>query len=181
MEVPLRLPSSARAGVELGDEVILHALGPTNQHWYGEVRRISPLDDQNTRTMTVFVEIEQDPEAPGWLAPGRFVGGRVISQRTEMRSVVPRRSILGDRVLLVEDGTVVSRPVTVDFHIQADFSELGVDAEQWAVLADTLNDGTQVVVNAARSLNAGSRVEPISQVVPGMHDARAASVEGRGR
>ena len=109
----------------------------------------------------MFVDLEQDPLDPGQLAPGRFVQGRVISQRAEQRYVVPRRSILGDRVLLIEDGVVRSRPVTVDFHIQEQFEELGVVAEQWAVLSDPLTEGSQVVINAARSLSEGLRVQTI--------------------
>jgi len=173
MEVALRLPSSSRPAVAVGDDVELEALGPTDQRWVGHVSRISPIDDQNTRTMTVYVEIVQDPQAPGWLAPGRFVRGRVISQHTEMRTVVPRRSLLGGRLLLVEDGAVVSRPVTVDFHVQGRFAELGVDAEQWAVLADELDAGSKVVVNAVRSLSDGARVEPISQADARYGDAHA--------
>ena len=162
MEVPLRLPSSSRLGVTVGDEVVLNAQDNATPPWLGEVRRISPLDDQNTRTMTVYVEIEQDPFDPGWLAPGRFVDGRVISRRTEMRYVVPRRSLLGERLLVIQDGTVHSRWVNVDFHVQGDFEQLGVIAEQWAVLVDSLDEGLQVVINAARSLPDGLRVEPVS-------------------
>lgn len=172
MEVPLRLPSSARLGVAVGDEVVLHAHDAATPPWLGEVRRISPLDDQNTRTMTLFVEIEQDPHSPGWLAPGRFVEGRVISRRTEMRYIVPRRSLLGDRLLVIEDGTVRSRSVHVDFHVQGDFEQLGVDAEQWAVLTGSLGEGSRVVINAARSLSDGLQVEPVS-MNDDLRDARA--------
>ncbi len=161
LDVPLRLPASARSSVRVGDDAVLEAHGATVQTWYGQVRRIGPADDQNTRTMTVYVEIEQDPRMPGWLAPGRFVEATVISQHAELRSVVPRRSLLGDRLLVVEDGRVRSRTVNVDFHIQGDFGELGVAAEQWAVLAAPLAEGARVVVNATRTLADGLRVEPV--------------------
>ncbi len=162
MEVPLRLPSASRAGVMIGDEVVLSAQGAKGDPWLGEVRHISPLDDQNTRTLTVYVQIDQDPYDPGWLAPGRFVEGTVISQRAQMRYIVPRRSLLGDRLLIVQDGTIRSRTVSVDFHVQGDFEQLGVRAEQWAVLFESLDDGSAVVVNAARSLSDGLLVEPVS-------------------
>ena len=112
--------------------------------------------------MTLYVQIDQDPFDPGWLAPGRFVEGTVISRRSEMRYIVPRRSLLGDRLLVVLDGTVRSRVVNVDFHVQGDFEQLGVSAEQWAVLSGTLDDGAAVIVNAARSLSDGLLVEPVS-------------------
>ncbi len=171
IEIPLQLPASARPGVAVGDEVLLAAQGSSPQTWTGQVRRISPSDDQATRTMRVYVELDQDPDDPRSLAPGRFVQGTVISQRAELRYVVPRRSLLGDRLLVIEDGTVHSRPVHVDFHVQGAFSELGVVAEQWAVLADPLAEGSKVVVNAARSLPQGLRVEPISLNGFGLRDA----------
>ncbi|MHC4711633.1 MAG: efflux RND transporter periplasmic adaptor subunit, partial [Planctomycetota bacterium] len=166
VEVPLRLPSSARAAVSVGDEVLLSSDDPAGQSWVGEVTRISPGDDASTRTMAVFVELEQDPDDPGRLAPGRFVQGMVqgmvVSRHAELRFVVPRRSLLGDRLLVIEDGVVRSRPVHVDFHVQGQFEQLGVIAEQWAVLADPLSEGSNVVVNAARSLSEGLKVEPIA-------------------
>jgi RND family efflux transporter MFP subunit len=162
VEVPLRLPSSARPEVAVGDEVMLSSDDPANQSWVGEVTRISPADDASTRTMAVYVELEQDPEDPGRLAPGRFVMGTVVSRHAELRFVVPRRSLLGDRLLVVEDGVVRSRTVNVDFHVQGQFEQLGVVAEQWAVLVEPLTDGSKVVVNAARSLSEGLRVEPIA-------------------
>ncbi len=172
MEVPLRLPSASRAGVMIGDEVVLTAQGATSRPWLAEVRHISPLDDQNTRTLTVYVQLDQDPYDMGWLAPGRFVEGTVISRRTEMRYIVPRRSLLGDRLLVVQDGTVRSRIVNVDFHVQGDFDQLGVTAEQWAVLTDSLDDGSAVIVNAAQSLSDGLLVEPVS-MRRDLQDARA--------
>ncbi len=162
MEVPLRLPSSARAGVAIGDEVVLAAHNAASDPWLGDVRHIGPVDDQNTRTMTVYVQIDQDPNDPRRLAPGRFVQGTVLSRHAEMRFIVPRRSLLGGRVLLVRDGTVRSRAVNVDFHVQGDFEQLGVTAEQWAVLAGSLDNGSAVIVNASRSLSDGLRVEPVS-------------------
>ncbi len=172
MEVPLRLPSSARAGVTIGDEVVLAAHNAANDPWLGDVRHISPVDDQNTRTMTVYVQIDQDPNDPRRLAPGRFVQGTVLSRHAEMRFIVPRRSLLGDRLLVVRDGTVRSRVVNVDFHVQGDFEQLGVNAEQWAVLAGSLDNGSAVIVNATRSLSDGLLVEPVS-MRGDLPDARA--------
>ena len=162
MEVPLRLPASARPAVSVGDEVLLGSDDPAGQSWVGEVTRISPGDDASTRTMAVYVELQQDPDDPGRLAPGRFVRGTVISRHAELRYVVPRRSLLGDRLLVIEDGVVRSRSVHVDFHVQGQFEQLGVIAEQWAVLAEPLAEGSNVVVNAARSLSEGLKVEPIA-------------------
>ncbi len=161
IEVPLRLPASARPSVAIGDEVVLSSQGSLSQSWTGTVARIAPADDPVTRTMAVYVDLEQDPRDPDHLAPGKFVLGTVTSKTPELRTVVPRRALLEDRVLLVEDNVVRSRPVEVVYHVQSDFPQLGVDAEQWAVLAEALPSGALVVVNAARTLADGLRVVPI--------------------
>ncbi|MHC4416547.1 MAG: efflux RND transporter periplasmic adaptor subunit [Planctomycetota bacterium] len=181
IEVPLRLPASARAAVTVGDDVVLAAQGAWEHNWTGEVRRIAPADDESTRTMAAYVEVEQDPADPGRLAPGRFVEGTVISQRVQLRYVVPRRSLLGDRLLLVEEGVVRSRQVHVDFHVQGEFKQLGVVAEQWAVLADSLAEGSQIVVNAARSLSEGLRVEAVPLNGASLGEATARSESGVGQ
>lgn len=161
IEVPLRLAASARPSVAVGDEVLLASQGATRQRWRGTVGRISPADDPETRTMSVFVDLVQDPDDPGRLAPGKFVQGTVTSSRPELRTVVPRRSLLSDRLMLVQDNVVRSMAVGVDFHIDGDFPELGVEAEQWAVLSDPIPDGALVVVNGTSVLPDGLHVYPI--------------------
>ena len=161
MEVPLLLAASARPSVAVGDDVLLSSRGSTHQIWTGHVGRISPVDDPATRTMSVYVDLEQDPSDPNWLVPGKFVHGTVTSSRTELRWVVPRRSLLGDRLMVIEDNVVRSFPVDVEFHVEGDFRELGVTAEQWAVLTGELSIGAQVVVNGASALPDGLPVQPI--------------------
>ncbi len=161
IEVPLALPASARPQLGVGDAVTLRSRGVATGTWEAAVRRIGPEDDQSTRTMTVYVELDQDPAGPEVLAPGRFVEAEVTSRRAEMRFVVPRRSILDDRILLVADDRVQSRPVRVAYHVQGQFPDLGVLADQWAVLAEPLPERSRVVVNASRSLTDGLAVEPV--------------------
>ncbi|MCZ6543932.1 MAG: efflux RND transporter periplasmic adaptor subunit, partial [Planctomycetota bacterium] len=90
IEVALRLPGGARAAITVGDEVILTSRSATTQSWPGQVARIGPQDDETTRTMAVYVEVEQDPHDRGLLAPGLFVQGTVVSSEVELRSGVPR-------------------------------------------------------------------------------------------
>jgi RND family efflux transporter MFP subunit len=161
MEVPLRLPASARPHVAVGDDVLLESQGAMLRSWEASVDRIGPEDDQTTRTMTVYVELEQDPAGTGLLVPGRFVQGTVVSSRIEHRTVVPRRSLIGNRVLLVEANVVRSRPVRVVCHVRGDYPQLGVESEQWAVLEEDLPAGSLVIVNAARTLPDGTAVDAV--------------------
>jgi hypothetical protein len=69
----------------------------------------------------------------------------------------------------------------VDFHVQGAFEELGVVAEQWAVLVEPLDEGSNVVVNAARSLSEGLRVQPVSLNGDALSEGPRSYAPGAGR
>ena len=163
IEVPLRVPSGARMFIGEGDRAqLLSETGGRRQVWEAQITRIAPEDDETTRTMTVFVDLEQSPGDRDRLAPGKFVRGIVTSQASERRSVVPRRSVRQNQIRLIdEDGVVISRPILIDYRVLERFPELGVDDEKWMVLTDLLEEGTLVVFDASRALADGTRVEPI--------------------
>lgn len=158
IEVPLLLPAAARPHVSVDDEVRLFE-GEMN--WSARVARISPVDDETTRTMSVFAEVNQERANGYLLPPGRFVRGVVRSSNTETRWVVPRRALSGDRVLLIDNGRVRSRNVQVDFNMQADFPSLGLSDQQWVVLKHPLPEKSLVVIDGARALAEGAEVVPI--------------------
>lgn len=161
IEVPLQLPSNARGSVSVGDTAILFSNGASAQRWQGSVHRIAPEDNALTRAMSVYIEVQQNPGDTHLLPPGKFVQGTILSGKISNRYIVPRRALVGDRLLIIEGDIVTSRHVKVDFHVQGEFPTLNVVAEQWAVLSQPLPDGSLIVVNAARSLPDGLRVEPI--------------------
>lgn len=161
IEVPLLLPSSARQMVNVGDAVALSSeSGNPPLTWPAQVSRIAPDDDPATRTMRVFAEVIQDPLKPGMLAPGTFVQGVVTTggdgESASMRSVIPRRAISGQRIMLIDNGRIRTVPVEVDFHLHGRHPELGVPDTQWAVLRENLPDGALVVVDGSRTLAEGS-------------------------
>lgn len=160
IEVPLLLPSSARPTVRVGDDVTLESeAGNPPLRWKAQIARISPNDDESTRTLRVFAEVLQDPNEPGILAPGMFVQGRVTAAEQRPRTIVPRRAINSQRIMLVDEGRIRSRGVDVEFHLQGAQPESGLLDTQWAVLRDPLPPGTLVVVDGARSLADGAPVE----------------------
>ncbi len=159
VEVPLRLPASARPTIGVGDQVRLTSASAMT--WSGQVARIAPVDDEMARTTTVYVEIEQDPRDPDLLAPGKFVEGTLSTRQTRKRWVVPRRAMQGDRILLIEEGRIIGRPVTVDFRIECELPRLGLPDREWVVLKEPLRTGDLVVINASRALPDGLVVQPV--------------------
>lgn len=196
IEVPVRLPSSARVSIRVGDEAQVLSAGSNGasrgasgsasggasgvRTWGGRVNRIGPSDDPVTRTFPVYIEVLQNPDDPAALTPGRFVMGRITGHEEEQRVVVPRGAVANDRVLLVVDDVIVHRDVLVAYQVQRRFPQLGLPSENyWAVLSDGVEPGSLVLLNGATDIPAGARVEP--SVVNGESRRAEAPGEGGGR
>jgi len=173
IDVPIRLPANARPHLAIGADVVLSSPGQTH-HWEGTISRIGPEDDHATRTMTAYIEFRQDASAasngPPLLFPGQFVRAVVRSIEPEVRQVLPRRAVIGDRVRLVDGGTIRSRAVTIDYQVRTRFDVLGVEDEHWMVLREPLDENSLVVLDAARRLPDGLRVRPIDSAGEPMHN-----------
>ncbi|MDP7009481.1 MAG: efflux RND transporter periplasmic adaptor subunit [Phycisphaerales bacterium] len=162
LEIPLRLPSHTRAFVALGDEVALRSAGFGKRHWDARVSRIAPEDDTQTRTMIVYIDIEQDAASPTRVPPGLFVRGVVKhAQNIQSRWVVPRRSIREDRIFIVRDSTLRSFPVSIDFSITGALHQFGLPDHDWVVLETPLETGDEVVVDPGGSLRDGMKVRVV--------------------
>lgn len=170
IEIPLKLPVSAATRLTLGDRAELIAAGPSGMRWEGAVVRIAPEADAATRTVTVFVEVEQASEdrphetahIGGMLLPGQFLSGRVYTGEQAQRVIVPRAAVQRDRVMIV-DGTERAEPriVRVAYHIDGSFPTLHPHERQWAVLESGIDPGDRVIISNLDDLVAGSPVRPL--------------------
>jgi RND family efflux transporter MFP subunit len=162
IEIPLRIPASLRALAPVGAraEIVVRA---DSRRFAGEITRVAPEDDTATRTATVFVELAQDAAGPGTqpLAPGAFVEARIGSGRPAPHTLVPRRAIRDDFILVVENGRVRPHRISVDFAHSDPVPASGVADVDWAVLAEPLPAGALVVLDGSRSLAEGQEVVPV--------------------
>ncbi|MCA9290904.1 MAG: HlyD family efflux transporter periplasmic adaptor subunit [Phycisphaerales bacterium] len=158
VEVPLRLPAAARVDLALGDQASIRSVGRDQREWRGVIARIAPADDERTRTVTVYVEIEST-DVP--LAPGRFVEGVITGRHSEARFALPRRAVERDRALFVEDGIVRAIAIEVDYHVRATFPELPVDDDEWVVVNTTLPDEMLLILNPTSAVRPGAAVTPV--------------------
>ena len=170
VEIVLRLPTSARSDIRIGDTVDLVATGDRPQRWTSRVARIAPENDERTRTMAVFVEVTQDGSAPDRLAPGQYVRGEVTSRSTIRTTPIPRRSVDRDHVLLVRDGVIALHRIVIADQLVRDIPELGVADSLWIVPETPLPDDAQIVIVPTRRLTSGVRIEP---TLPGASNAEA--------
>jgi multidrug efflux pump subunit AcrA (membrane-fusion protein) len=194
IEIPLRIPASAQGEVRIGDVATVRAssAGVGNglgRRWEARIVRLAPEADPQTRTTTVFLEVEQDVRyAAGagsaefgagagnrgadWshlLMPGRFVSAEVAARagNGEMLVIVPRHAVADDRVwVAVEDaqGRTVAQPrqVRVLYSIEGEFAQLEGDETQWAVIGAGVHPGERVIITNLDELVPGGRVEVVA-------------------
>ncbi len=182
VEVALNVPASARADVAVGDRVVLRSASRAERDWVATISRVLPQDDATTRTAAFFAEVQQPdaaeqfgtPAGQGLLTPGTFVSGIVTSDRRQERMVIPRRSVRNGRVLLVEDGVIVSRSVVVDYTFEGTLPQTGLADDQWVVLrtgGSQVAAGDLLVLNVSVTLPDGALVEPTVESTPPQPEA----------
>lgn len=183
MEAPVRVPVSALADIGPGSPATLSTTGPMAHSWEGVVARIAPEADVQTRSATVYVEIEQEPDVSpsDALTPGRFVMARISSRAPIAALAIPRSAINGDRVLIVDGvGRAASRRVIVAFHVDSQFPALLPDERQWAIVESGLEAGDQLVISNLDELRPGMMIhksgadEPMTAAAPVTSAAGAA-------
>ena len=160
IEVEVRLPSSARPSISVGNEVTLTARGAEDRSWNARITRISPVDDPASRTMAAYVELTQSGLAQKnstmMLAPGTFLSAQVESTYPTPRVTLPSTSVKNDRIWFADaSGTVQSMPVEVAFPIEVE----GSRSDRRLVLKTMLPSGTKVLIHADQSPSIGTPVD----------------------
>ncbi len=180
LEVPLKLPASASSWVRIGDEAKLWVGTPGGEpDWTGQVVRIAPEADEGSRTITVYIEVRQDPEDPHRLLPGQFVQGRVATHDEHDRVILPRRAVQSNTVFVagpLENGIRVIEkvPVRVAYSFEGQRPEIDPGESEWVALQLGYEpvEGSPVVVSLLDQVNTGMKVrldrdpapEPTQQV-----------------
>jgi multidrug efflux pump subunit AcrA (membrane-fusion protein) len=181
VEVPITLPAAARASVKRGDRVRITSSrvparmrGSDGSEVISAVSRIEPEDDAVSRTMTVYAEVAQSDATGIMLAPGDFAEAIVESPPDGVRTVVPRRSVRAERVLVVREGMLSSMPVKVEYAFRGEVDGMSTGDLEWLVLAEPLPAGTLVVIDGSRTYSPGALVTPLMDDEPGTAPAPAA-------
>jgi RND family efflux transporter MFP subunit len=169
LEIPVKLPASAINWLDLGQQVQLWEGEPIGEaDNTGIITRIAPEADSSSRTVTVYVEVEQNTSDKNKLNPGRFILARVSTPDDQPRFVVPRRAIQNGRLLLAtpaENGQarIDVVPITTDYSIDGTIESMNPDEDQWTVIASGLQEGQLVVVTLLDQLTQGMLVDLVGE------------------
>lgn len=113
---PLRLraevPERESQNVRIGQQVRVSVEGDPNIYT-GRIARLSPSITAENRVLIVEAEVANN----GTLRPGSFARAEIVSDTASTTLVVPLNAIVTfagiDKVITVEDGKAVEKPVTV--------------------------------------------------------------------
>lgn len=163
LEIPILLPASAISDLALGDRVELSQESRPDLAWTGVVSRIAPEADAPTRSVRVFVEYEQDPQADPslLLRPGQFVVARVSPGALSARLLVPRRALVQGGVM-VADSNSQSRARRVEvrtlFSLEGTIEGVHQNETQWLAVEADLRPGEFVLVSNLDDVRDGTPI-----------------------
>ncbi len=155
IEVPVELPASRHADVEPGVAATLNVPGREDLRWSGDIARVDPSVDPETRTFAAYIEITSAGETrvP---APGSFVTATVTGRSTPDCFAVPREAFVGDVVYVArmdgEEAVIEERRPTILRRL-ADV----------ALVREGLAKGELVVITNVEQVADGSRVRVVRQ------------------
>ncbi|WP_338845758.1 efflux RND transporter periplasmic adaptor subunit [Massilia sp. W12] len=144
------VPAAEVARIHAGQDVQFSVDGMEKKRFTGKVERINPTADPASRTLTVYVQVQND----GSLKGGMYARGVVAVEKSRQTPVMPllalRQEGGQDVVYLIKNGELKTQAV-----------KLGVrnEAEGVAEVSQGLQAGDEVLLTRSDSLKPGSKVK----------------------
>ena len=121
--------------------------------WEGIVTRTAPLADTQTRTVQVFVVVDNSENASP-LLPGTFVSLSIEGPVYENIILIPREAVYHDSAFVVEKNKVVKRAIRQKSKIQS-----------LSIVESGLKPGEKVILTNLGILDEGDAVSPDDQEI----------------
>ncbi|MBN1343167.1 MAG: efflux RND transporter periplasmic adaptor subunit [Phycisphaerae bacterium] len=147
IEVPIELAASCAMKVRPGSECTLAVESLPEMSWSGRVQRLGPAADEQSRTITAYVVVD-NAKQPTPLLPGLFVRAEVAGPVHLDALAIPRGAIRGGVVFVAKDGKAWARPV-----------ELECALKDTAVVRKGIDRGDTVILTNLASLSDQMPVE----------------------
>lgn len=152
-----KIEAKILAGEQPRVEMAEHETAPPR--WSGHVVRVSPQADERTRTVKVFVRVDnREQKEP--LLPGTFVQARIVGPAWKDVIVIPRDAIVQSRIFVTNGDQSHPREVHVVAKLQSfAIVDSGVEPGDQVILTnlDVLTAGSTVKCQPARSLEGDAK------------------------
>jgi multidrug efflux pump subunit AcrA (membrane-fusion protein) len=140
------------------DEGALFRTGP---RWVGQVTRVAPVADERTRTVNVFVVVDnRDSRDP--LRPGTFVFARIAAEviPPEAGFLVPRDALVNDAIFLAEEfGTGTDQAVDTSRSARRVPIHVVRTMQSFALVQGDLESGDEIVMTNLDVITDGSLLD----------------------
>jgi RND family efflux transporter MFP subunit len=150
LEIVVNIPTRSIAHVSIGDEVNL-GTDVSNVTLAGEVVRIAPVANEETRSVSVFLKV-MNPNLDAW--PGTFATGEITTRSADNVIAIPIESVLKEDaktyVLKVHDSKIVK----VEVHTESVWEN-----GKTIVISDGISKGDTILSRPLRGLAVGDNVK----------------------
>lgn len=161
-----QVPASEVPRIKVGQEVRFKVDGYAQRDFAGKVARISPTAEAGSRSMVVYIAVDNSDAA---LRGGMFAKGSITTEKSAASPLVPLSALRTDKgqqvVYKIEGNKVLSQPVTVGMRNED---------EGMAQITSGLAQGASVIVAKLDGVKPGSKVRV------GVAPVAAATVPAKG-
>ncbi len=144
--VEARISEENFSNIALGQRATVRLLGYGSKQFPAEVSKILPAADAETQRYIVFLEVDIELEE---LVPGLTGEVSIITGERSGATIVPRRALIGNKVMVVNDGVVEIRTVEAGYESMNEVEILsGIEPGDLVITEelDLFRDGDRVKV-----------------------------------
>ncbi len=169
IEVPISLPlgdydkiaALMQAGIQPVVKLARNTTSPPQ--WTGHIERVAPQADESTRTVEVFVRVENSQQQLP-LLPGTFVHARIDGPVIDNAIAVPRDCIVAGRVFVAQAVENESEPsssdqMTTGYRAVKRPVNLNRTMQSFALIGNDLKPGERIIMTNLDILSENSQIE----------------------
>ena len=147
--VEARISEENFSNIRVGQDASIRLLGYANQQFNAVVSKVLPSADAETQRYTVHLDVDIELEK---LVPGLTGEVSIVTAERANTVIIPRRALIGDKVMVVVDGVVEVRSV-----------EAGYESLNEVEILSGVDVGDLVVTEELDLFRDGDRVDPIER------------------
>jgi RND family efflux transporter MFP subunit len=147
--VEARISEENFSNIRVGQKASLRLLGYGNEQFNATVAKVLPTADEETQRYNVHLEVDIELEK---LVPGLTGEVSIVTAERSGTVIIPRRALIGDKVMVIADGRVEVRSVTS-----------GYESLNEVEIVEGLEVGEFVITEELDLYRDGDRVTPVER------------------